>query len=119
MERPIFERAPRQDQTTRVGRSCGLGSNVDADRNIGAIVLTVGDVSRGTDFQLAVYSRVLVNGEGHGARSAGLLFLGNRRLGRDSESEGILVDRGNLSRHGLRLWGSLLTLLSLLRIGWW
>ena len=54
-----------------------LGSNVDADSNVGAIVLTVGDVSRGAHFQLAVYSRVLVNGEGHGARSVWLRFLGN------------------------------------------
>jgi hypothetical protein len=115
----FFRRAPRQDQITWVCRSYGLGSNVDADSNVGAIVLTVGDVSRGADFQRAVYSRVLVNGEGHGARRAWwlLLILGNRRPGRDRESERILVDGGNLSRHGLRLWGSLLTLLSLLRVG--
>jgi len=91
---------------------------VDADSNVGAVVLTVGDVSRGADFQLAVYRGVLVDGEGHGARSARLLLiLGNRRPGRHSESERILVDRGNLSRHGLRLWSSLLTLLRLLRVG--
>jgi hypothetical protein len=110
----FFRRAPRQDQITWVCRS-DLGSHVDADSNVGAIVLTVGDVCRGTDFQLAVYRGVLVNGEGHGAWLL-LRILGNRGLGRDCESKRTLVDRGNLSRHGLRLWGSLLTLWSLMRV---
>ena len=111
-----FRRAPRQDQITWVCRS-DLGSHVDADSNVGAIVLTVGDVCRGTDFQLAVYRGVLVNGEGHGARSAWLLILGNRGLGRHGESERTLLDGGNLPRHGLRLCRSLLTLLRLMRVG--
>jgi len=100
-----------------VCRLFDLGSNVDADSNVGAIVLTVGDLSGGADLQLAVHRRVLVDSEGQGARSAWLLILGNRRLGRHGESERILVDGGNLSRHGLRLWRRLLTFLRLMPVG--
>ena len=88
---------------------CELGLDTNAYRHVLSAVLAVGNISAGTDLQLPIDRRVLVNSEVHGLGGGSRLELlcGVGGAGRDGESERGFVDRGNLAGHGLSLWGSL------------
>src|SRR5580658_7448984 len=84
-----FRRIPRQADL----RYCGLGIDVNADRNVGAAVLAIRDISRRADLQRAFYRRILVDSEGHRLRAARSLRI--RRNGGSRcycESERSLVN---------------------------
>jgi hypothetical protein len=71
----IVSKDPQSDGS--VFERCFLdesGSNADADGNVVAIGLSVGNVSAGTDFQLAVNGRVLIDGERHGFRTSSAIL---------------------------------------------
>jgi hypothetical protein len=70
LRRHIPERVPRRNETKPAPK---LRSNVHADRYVVAVVLAVGNIGIGVDFEFAFDGGVLIDDEGHGLGAGSIL----------------------------------------------